>query len=80
MSPLWSDWWSENNLAWFTLDAVAQAQMSLSAILGPLAQMRWVGRGGLSRLCWWRAVVCLVSSCCSWVLWSPGSLDVPDRS
>jgi hypothetical protein len=37
MPPSWSDWWPENNLAWFILDAVAQ--MSLSAILGPLAPM-----------------------------------------
>jgi hypothetical protein len=44
MPPSWSDWWPENKLAWLILGAVAQ--MSLSAILGPLAPMGWVGRGG----------------------------------
>jgi hypothetical protein len=44
MPPSWQDWRTKDDLAWFILDA--EAQMNLSATLGSLVLMGWVGCGG----------------------------------
>jgi hypothetical protein len=66
MSPLWSDWWigEQSGLVHSGCggpgpdESVGDSRASRADAMGGARRV-------LSRLCWWRAVVCLVSSCCS---------------